>query len=114
MKDPRYSVFNAITELSGMARHSAMMKQMIDQNDLAQAQGNIGSFWKSKEEARAATNGVVEIVEIGKGDKLVGLSTFKSGDYSWILSSGVHSCTYVYSDRQLQQQFYCNTDDYSC
>ena len=80
MKDPRYSVYNAITELSGMARHSAMMKQMIDQNDLAQAQGNIGSFWKSKEEARAATNGVVEIVEIGKGDKLVGLSTFKSGD----------------------------------
>jgi hypothetical protein len=86
MKDPRYSVYNAITELSGMARHSAMMKQMIDQNDLAQAQGNIGSFWKSKKEARLATNDTVEIIEIGKpskgkeGDKLAGLSTFKSGD----------------------------------
>tara|TARA_Y100000114_G_scaffold76710_1_gene70405 strand:+ start:1486 stop:5511 length:4026 start_codon:yes stop_codon:yes gene_type:complete len=80
MKDPRYSVFNAITELSGMARHSAMMKQMIDQNDLTQSQGGIGSFWNTKQEARAATNGVVEIVEIGKADKLAGLSTFKSGD----------------------------------
>ena len=81
MKDPRYSVFNAITELSGMARHSAMMKQMIDQNDLTQSQGGIGSFWKSRKEAEQATNGVVEIIEIGKGkDKLAGLSTFKSGD----------------------------------
>jgi hypothetical protein len=80
MKDPRYSIFNAITELSGMARHSAMMKQMIDENDIIQSQGGVGSFWKTKEEARAATNGVVEIVEIGKGDKLAGLSTFKSGD----------------------------------
>ena len=80
MKDPRYSIFNAITELSGMARHSAMMKQMIDENDIIQSQGGVGSFWKTKEEARAATNGVVEIVEIGKKDKLAGLSTFKSGD----------------------------------
>ena len=81
MKDPRYSIFNAITELSGMARHSAMMKQMIDENDLIQSQGGVGSFWKSREEARAATNGVVEIIEIGKGaDKLAGLSEFKAGN----------------------------------
>ena len=80
MKDPRYSIFNAITELSGMARHSAMMKQMIEENDLIQSQGGVGSFWKTKEEARAATNGVVEIVEIGKDTQLAGLSTFKAGN----------------------------------
>jgi len=81
MKDPRYSIFNAITELSGMARHSAMMKQMVDENDLIQSQGGVGSFWKTREEALKATNGVVDIIEIGKGkDKLAGLSTFKGGD----------------------------------
>lgn len=80
MQDPRYSVFNAITELSGMARHSAMMRQMINENDVIQSQGGVGSFWKSKEEAQIATNNTVEIVEIGKADKLVGLSKFKTGD----------------------------------
>ena len=79
MKDPRYSIFNAVTQLSGMARNSAMLKQMVDQNDLIQAQGGKGSFWNSREEARAATNGVVEIVEIGKKDKLKDLATFKAG-----------------------------------
>jgi hypothetical protein len=79
MKDPRYSIFNAITELSGMARHSAMMKQMVDENDLIQSQGGVGSFWKTREEARAATKGFVEIVEIGDKDKLLNLSEFKAG-----------------------------------
>ena len=79
MKDPRYSIFNAVTQLSGMARNSAMLKQMVDENDIIQAQGGVGSFWKTKEEARAATNGVVEIVEIGKKDKLKDLATFKAG-----------------------------------
>lgn len=79
MKDPRYSVFNAITQLSGMARNSAMLKQMVDENDLIQSQGGVGSFWKTIEEARAATNGTVEIIEIGKKDKLKDLATFKAG-----------------------------------
>ena len=82
MKDPRYSVFNAITQLSGMARNSAMLKQMVDQNDVIQAQGGVGSFWNTLEEARAATNGVVEIVEIGgkkSKDRLSDLAEFKAG-----------------------------------
>ena len=79
MQDPRYSVFNAITQLSGMARNSAMLKQMVDENDLIQSQGGVGSFWKTIEEARAATNGTVEIIEIGKKDKLKDLATFKAG-----------------------------------
>ena len=82
MKDPRYSIFNAVTELSGMARTSAMLKQMIDQNDIIQKQGGVGSFWKTAEEARAATNGTVEIIEIGgtkSKDKLSELADFKAG-----------------------------------
>ena len=82
MKDPRYSVFNAITQLSGMARNSAMLKQMVDQNDAIQAQGGVGSFWNTLEEARAATNGVVEIIEIGgkkSKDRLSDLAEFKAG-----------------------------------
>ena len=39
MKDPRYSMFNAITELSGIARSSAMFKEMFDTNAAVQAQG---------------------------------------------------------------------------
>jgi len=78
MKDPRYSIFNAITQLSGMARNSAMLKQMVDENDLIQSQGGVGSFWKTRAEARAATNNTVEIIEIGKKDKLRGLSEFKT------------------------------------
>jgi hypothetical protein len=63
-----------------MARHSAMMKQMIDENDLIQSQGGVGSFWKTRKEALAATNDTVEIIEIGKGkDKLASLSEFKAG-----------------------------------
>jgi len=79
MKDPRYSIFNAITQLSGMARNSAMLKQMVDENDLIQSQGGVGSFWKTEAEALAATNRTVEIVDISKDTKLAGLSEFKSG-----------------------------------
>lgn len=79
MQDPRYSIFNAITQLSGMARNSAMLKQMVDENDLIQSQGGVGSFWKTMKEARSATNGTVEIIEIGKKDKLKDLATFKAG-----------------------------------
>ena len=42
--DPRYSIFNAITELSGMARVSAMYKEMFDTNAATQAAGGRGSF----------------------------------------------------------------------
>ena len=53
MKDPRYSMFNAITELSGLARSSAMFKEMFDTNAAAQLQGSRGSFWDSIEAAKS-------------------------------------------------------------
>ena len=64
MQDPRYSMFNAITELSGMARVSAMYKEMFDTNAAIQSQGGKGSFWNSRQEARDATNNTVKIVKL--------------------------------------------------
>jgi hypothetical protein len=78
MSDPRYSIFNAITELSGMARTSAMFKEMFDTNEAAQKLGQRGSFWKSKDEAKRATNNVAEIVKVG--DELGGMAQFKAGN----------------------------------
>ena len=78
MSDPRYSIFNSITELSGMARTSAMFKEMFDTNVAAQELGERGSFWKSSNEAKKATNGKVEIVKVS--DELGGMSQFKSGN----------------------------------
>jgi len=80
MKDPRYSIFNAITELSGMARTSAMYKEMFDTNAKIQAAGGKGSFWNSRQEARDATNNVVKIVKLD--NKLSGLADFRAGRIS--------------------------------
>ena len=78
--DPRYSIFNAITELSGMARVSAMYKEMFDTNAATQAAGGRGSFWNSIEEAKAATNNAVKIVKLD--NKLSGLADFRAGRIS--------------------------------
>ena len=55
MQDPRYSIFNAITELSGMARVSAMYKDMFDTNAKIQAARWQRFFLEFKRRARAAT-----------------------------------------------------------
>ncbi len=80
MKDPRYSTFNAITELSGLARSSAMFKEMFDTNAAVQAQGGRGSFWDSIEAAKAATNSQAKIVKVDNA--LAGMGEFKSGRIS--------------------------------
>ena len=80
MKDPRYSMFNAITELSGLARSSAMFKEMFDTNAAAQLQGSKGSFWDSIEAAKAATNNQANIVKVDNA--LAGMTEFKSGRVS--------------------------------
>ena len=79
VKDPRYAIFNAITELSGVARMSAMLKQLADQNASIQSKGGTGSFWATEKQAIKATNGQAEIVEMGK-TKLNKLAVFKVGD----------------------------------
>ena len=80
VQDPRYGIFNAITELSGMSRMSAMFKEMLEASNAAQAAGGKGSFWSTKEAAEAATNRQVEIVKVDNA--LAGLAEFKTGRIS--------------------------------
>ena len=80
VQDPRYGIFNAITELSGMSRMSAMFKEMLETSNAAQKAGGKGSFWSTKEAAEAATNRQVEIVKVD--NSLAGLANFKTGRIS--------------------------------
>tara|TARA_R100001163_G_scaffold55261_1_gene42688 strand:+ start:381 stop:4316 length:3936 start_codon:yes stop_codon:yes gene_type:complete len=80
ISDPRYGIFNAITELSGMTRMSAMFREMLESSNAAQARGEKGAFWATKQEAEAATNNVVQIVKVD--NELSGLADFKAGRIS--------------------------------
>ena len=51
VQDPRYGIFNAITELSGMTRMSAFFKQILEESNAAQKAGGRGSFWETREAA---------------------------------------------------------------
>ena len=78
MQDPRYSIFNSITHLSGMARMSAMLDEMAQTNNQIQKlDPSKGSFWGSKADAIKATNGVVEVVPVNK--MMSELTGFKGG-----------------------------------
>jgi len=80
MSDPRYSIFNSITHLSGMARMSAMLDEMGQTNALVQKEAgpSKGSFWRSEKEAIDATNGVADIVSV---NKIMGeLTKFRGGN----------------------------------
>jgi len=80
VQDPRYGIFNAITELSGMTRMSAFFKQILEESNAAQKAGGRGSFWSTKEAAETATNRQVEIVKVDNA--LAGLTNFKTGRIS--------------------------------
>jgi|TARA_R110002012_G_scaffold266640_1_gene450258 hypothetical protein len=78
IKDPKYSIFNAITELSGMARMSSMLDEMKITNDqIKKLDPSKGSFWASKNEALKATNGVVDVVSVNS--IMAALTKFKGG-----------------------------------
>ena len=66
IKDPRLSIFNAVTNLSAIGRQTRFLDEVYETNRKAQAAGERGAFWETKEAARAATNGVVEIVPVNK------------------------------------------------
>ena len=45
VQDPRYSIFNGITNLSSVARTSEYLKRVAAKNDEVQAAGGRGFFW---------------------------------------------------------------------
>ena len=56
VQDPRYSIFNGITNLSNVARTSEYLKQVALKNDEVQAAGGRGFFWNSEEAFRSGVN----------------------------------------------------------
>ena len=65
--DPRYSIFNAVTNLSSVARTGAYLDEVYKKNLEVQSAGGRGFFWDSKEAARKALNADelgIKIVEI--------------------------------------------------
>ena len=54
VKDPRFTLLTAMTNLSSVARTSSYMDEILKTNEIVQAKGGKGSFWKNKEAAEAA------------------------------------------------------------
>ena len=69
VQDPRYSIFNGITNLSNVARTSEYLKQVALKNDEVQAAGGRGFFWDSEEAFR-----------LGVNQKNTGISSVKMDD----------------------------------
>jgi len=67
IQDPRYSIFNAMTNLSSVARTANYLTSVATKNDEVQAAGGRGFFWDSKEAGeeilRSRTTGI-ELVPV--------------------------------------------------
>jgi len=64
LQDPRYSIFNAMTNLSSIARTKGYLGEIAAKNDAMIKAGKRGFFWGSEAEAKAATNRVADVVEL--------------------------------------------------
>ncbi len=64
IKDPRYTLFNGMGTLSSLARTSSYLQTLKTSNDEVQKRlgKQSGFFWGTEAEAKAATNGVADIV----------------------------------------------------
>jgi len=70
IRDPRYSIFNAMTNLSSAARTASFFDDVATQNKAIQAQGGRGAFWASEELAKQ-----------GVRSNQTGIQVVKVGDY---------------------------------
>ena len=80
IKDPRLAIFNTIANLSAIGRQTKFLDDIYETNRKAQAAGERGAFWETKEAARAATNGVVKIVPVNSKDTLEALGRVAGED----------------------------------
>jgi len=71
IEDPRYSIFNAMANLSGAARTASYFDDIAQKNDAAKAAGERGFFWNSAEEARAAVNSPQTGIKIVAMDDII-------------------------------------------
>ena len=69
--DPRYSIYNAITNLSGVARTTAYLSSVVAKNDQIQKAGGRGFFWNSIEEGENALRSNVTGIRMVPVDEIV-------------------------------------------
>jgi len=82
IQDPRYSIFNAMTNLSAVARTATYFDDVAAQNRKVQNEGGRGFFWETEDAAKQAVNSPTTGIEIVPIDdviqKLPGGSTLVS------------------------------------
>jgi hypothetical protein len=71
IQDPRYSIFNAMTNLSAVARTATYFDDVAAQNTKVQQGGGRGFFWNSEELAKAAVNSPGTGIQIVKIDDVI-------------------------------------------
>ena len=71
IQDPRYSIFNAMTNLSAVARTATYFDDVAAQNAKVQQGGGRGFFWDSEELAKAAVNSPGTGIQIVKVDDVI-------------------------------------------
>jgi hypothetical protein len=64
IEDPRYSIFNAMTNLSAVARTAAYFDDVLAKNAEVQSKGGRGFFWDTEELAKQAVNSPNTGIEI--------------------------------------------------
>ena len=71
IQDPRYSIFNAMTNLSAVARTATYFDDVAAQNVKVQQGGGRGFFWDSEELGKAAVNSPVTGIQMVKIDEVL-------------------------------------------
>ena len=71
IQDPRYSIFNAMTNLSAVARTATYFDDVAAQNAKVQQGGGRGFFWDSEELGKAAVNSPVTGIQMVKIDEVL-------------------------------------------
>jgi hypothetical protein len=72
VKDPRFTIFNSITNLSFLARTSDAFNQMLLKNQAVQKAGGRGFFWNDKAVAESAVNTRQTGIEVVKMSEVLG------------------------------------------
>jgi hypothetical protein len=71
IEDPRYSIFNAMTNLSAVARTATYFDDVAAQNRKVQNEGGRGFFWDTEDMAKQAVNSPGTGIEIVKLDDII-------------------------------------------
>ena len=71
IEDPRYSIFNAMTNLSAVARTATYLDDVAAQNRKVQQEGGRGFFWDTEDIAKEAVQSPTTGIQIVKLDEIV-------------------------------------------